>query len=99
MLVFSSIKEVICGFTYTKGYKSYLHSAKLSTHHIIVTSCFLGGPRKSSFILCSRIHTTVPTIMKKAAVTAHIHGVNGRKNAQALENFLTGATTTSPDSA
>lgn len=32
-------------------------------------------------------------------MTAHINGVKGRKNAQALEfNFLTGATTTSPDS-
>ena len=69
------------------------------SHHSIVAICFLGGPRNSSFILCSRIHTTVPIIRKKAAVTAHMNGVNGLKNAQALEfDFLTGATTTSPDS-
>jgi hypothetical protein len=38
-------------------------------------------------------------MIKKIAVIPHIFGVNGLKNAQALEfNFLTGATTTSPDS-
>lgn len=42
---------------------------------------------------------TTPTIRKKADVTAHINGVNGRKKAQGLEYiFLTGATTTRPDS-
>lgn len=36
---------------------------------------------------------------KKAAVTPHIDGVNGLKKAQALEfNFLTGTTTTNPES-
>ena len=35
---------------------------------------------------------------KKILVTSHIIGVNGLKNAQALEfNSLTGATTTNPD--
>lgn len=70
-----------------------------STHQRTVTTCFLGGPRNSSLILCSRTHTTAPTTRKKIAVTPHINGVNGRKNAQAFEfDFLTGATTTSPDS-
>lgn len=69
------------------------------THHRTVTICFLGGPLNSSFNLCSRIQTTVPTTRKKTPVTAHISGVKGRKNAQAFEfSFLTGATTTSPDS-
>lgn len=76
-----------------------IKSNETSTHHKIVVSCFLGGPRKSSFILCSRIQTTAPTIRKKAAVTPHIKGVNGRKKAQALEfNFLKGASMNSPDS-
>lgn len=36
---------------------------------------------------------------KNAAVTAHIFAVNGLRKAQALEcTFLTGATTTNPDS-
>jgi len=36
---------------------------------------------------------------KKAAVTAHIGGVKGRKNAHGVSfSFVTGATTTSPDS-
>lgn len=40
-----------------------------------------------------------PIIRKNAPVTIHIDGVNGRKKAQGLEViFLTGATTTSPDS-
>ena len=71
----------------------------LRTHHIIVTNCFLGGPRNSSFVLRSKIQTTAPTRRKDIPVTHHINGVNGLKNAQALEfNFQTGATTTSPDS-
>ena len=71
----------------------------LSAHHRIVATCFLGGPRNSSFILCSKIQTAAPTMRKKIAVTPHIIGVNGLKNAQALEfNLLTLATTTSPDS-
>ena len=71
----------------------------VSPHHRTVTTCFFGGPRNSSFILCSKIQTTAPTMRKKIAVTPHIIGVNGLKNAQALEfNLLTGATTTSPDS-
>uniref|UniRef100_A0A7C9DWG7 Uncharacterized protein n=1 Tax=Opuntia streptacantha TaxID=393608 RepID=A0A7C9DWG7_OPUST len=68
-------------------------------NHRIVINCCLGGPRNSSFILCSKIQITAPTIRKNAPVTAHICAVNGLKNAQALEyNFLTGATTTSPES-
>ena len=70
-----------------------------STYHRIVTICFPRGPWNSSFILCSRTQTTMPIVRKKAAMTPHIIGVKGRKNSQALEfNFLTGATTTSPDS-
>ena len=62
-------------------------------------NCFLGGPRNSSFVLRSKIQTTAPTRRKDIPVTHHINGVNGLKNAQALEfNFQTGATTTSPDS-
>lgn len=69
------------------------------THQSIVIICLLGGPRKSSFNLCSRIHTTDPTMRKKKAVTHHSFQVNGLKKAHALESdFLTGATTTSPDS-
>lgn len=65
----------------------------------MVTTCFLGGPRKSSFVLCSRIHIIAPPIMKKIPIRHHIWAVNGCRNAQALEgSFLTGATTTSPDS-
>lgn len=63
-------------------------------------NCLLGVPLNSSFILCSRIHTTIPMTRKKAAVTAHKVGENGRKNAQApVFIFLNGATTTSPDAA
>lgn len=69
------------------------------TNHRIVATCFLGGPRKSSFLLCSNIQTTAPTRRKNDPVTAHIVGVNGLRNAQALElDFLNGATTTRPDS-
>lgn len=61
--------------------------------------CCFGGPRKSSFIRCSKIQTTAPITRKDTAVMHHIFGVNGRKKAQALEfNFLTGATITKPDS-
>lgn len=43
---------------------------------------------------------TAPMIRKKAAVTAHIPPVNGLRKAHAFEFiFLTGATTTNPDSA
>lgn len=65
----------------------------------MVINCFFGGPRKSSFIRCSRIHTTAPTTRKNAAVTDHIVIVNGRRKDQALEfNFLMGARMVSPDS-
>lgn len=85
----------VCLYIYTLKYMSNVPS----THHRSVTNCFLGGPRNSSFVLCSRIHTTSPIIRKKAAVTPHIDGENGRKNVQALEfSFKTGTTTTSPDS-
>lgn len=61
--------------------------------------CFLGGPRKSSFNLCSKIQTIAPTSRRKAPVTIHMFLENGLKKAQVLDfNFLTGATTTSPDS-
>jgi hypothetical protein len=66
----------------------------------MVINCFLGGPLNSSFILCSRIHTTIPIRRKKEAVTIHIYLLNGRRKAQAPEfSFLNGATTTSPDEA
>lgn len=62
-------------------------------------TCFFGGPRNSSFIRCSRIHTTAPTTRKNAAVTHHICIVNGRRKDQALEfSLLMGATIISPDS-
>lgn len=68
------------------------------TNHKMVVTCFFGGPLNSSFILCSRIHTTMPMTMKKAAVTAHICKLNGRRKAHApVLSFLNGATTTSPD--
>ena len=70
----------------------------LRAHHKIVITCFLGGPLNSSFILCSRIHTTKPITRKKHAVTIHIRALNGLRKAQAPEfNFLNGATTTNPD--
>lgn len=66
---------------------------------MIVTTCFLGGPLKSSLVRRSKIQTTAPTIRKKTPVTHHIMGVKGLRKAQALElSFPTGATTTSPDS-
>ena len=65
----------------------------------IVPICLFGGPWKSSLILCSKIQTTTPTTRKKTPVTHHNCGVNGLRNAQALEfNFLIGATTTRPES-
>lgn len=68
------------------------------THHKMVISCCRGEPLNSSFVLCSKIHMTIPTARKKAPVTIHIWGVNGRKKAQApVFIFLNGATTTSPD--
>jgi len=66
----------------------------------MVTNCCLGEPLNSSFTLCSRIHTTIPTKKKKQAVTIHIKGVNGcRKDHPPELIFLKGATTTSPDAA
>lgn len=66
----------------------------------MVIICCLGVPLNSSFILCSRIHTTIPMKKKKEAVTIHIRGVNGRKKDQPpVFVFLKGATTTSPDAA
>ena len=60
--------------------------------------CLLGGPLNSSFILCSRIHTTKPTTKKKQPVTIHKRALNGPRKAQAPEfDFLKGATTTNPD--
>lgn len=65
----------------------------------IVTSCWLSGPRNSWLIRCSRIQTTTPTKRKKAPVTPHISQLNGLRKAQAVDfTFLTGVTTTSPDS-
>jgi hypothetical protein len=73
---------------------------KQITDHNMVIICCLGGPLNSSFILCSRIHTTIPTKKKKQAVTIHIKGVNGCRKDQPPELiFLKGATTTSPDAA
>lgn len=70
------------------------------THQRTVIICLLGGPLNSSFILCSKIHTTIPITRKEKAVTIHIDRVNGCRNAQApVFNFLKGATTTSPDAA
>ena len=67
-------------------------------NHKIVMHCLLGGPRNSSFVLCSRIQTTIPIKRKKAAVTIHMAGENGCKKAQApVFSFLSGATTTSPE--
>lgn len=48
----------------------------LGTYHRVVKICLLGGPRKSSLILCSKIQTTAPTTMKKTPVTVHILQVN-----------------------
>lgn len=69
------------------------------TNQKTVTSCCLGEPRKSVFVRCSRIQTTVPTKRKKLPVTAHICHVNGMRNDHGfvLTSFI-GATTTSPDS-
>lgn len=70
------------------------------THHKMVISCVLGGPLNSSLILCSKVQITIPTRRKKAALTPHSSGENGRRNAQApVFNFLNGATMTSPDAA
>ena len=65
----------------------------------MVMNCFLGGPRKSSLSLCSRIQTTAPMIMKNMPVVIHISRLNGFRNAHGFELlFVTGTTTTSPDS-
>lgn len=71
----------------------------VQTYQKMVTSCFLGGPRNSSLILCSSIHITAPTKRKNNPVTHHISKVNGCKKAQALESCsLTAVSMTSPDS-
>lgn len=63
----------------------------------IVISCRLGGPRKSSFIRCSRSQTTNPIKKKNAPVTHHIWNVKGFRKTHALEFLLlTGATMTRP---
>jgi hypothetical protein len=62
----------------------------------MVTHCFLRGPRKSLFVLRSKIQTTTPTTRKDIHVTHNIIGVNGLRKLEF--NFHTGATTTSPDS-
>jgi hypothetical protein len=67
----------------------------LGTHQRMVTHCFLGGLRKSLFVLRSKIQTT-PTTRKDIHVTHNIIGVNGLRKLEF--NFHTGATTTSPDS-
>lgn len=71
----------------------------VSTDQKIVISCWLGGPRNSWLIRCSRIQTTAPTKRKKEPVTHHICQENGFRNAHGLDFFsFTAATTTSPDS-
>ena len=71
----------------------------LIPYHRTVENCFFGVPWNSSLFLRSKNQTTAPTTKKEIVVTSHIIGVNGLKNAQALEfNSLTEATTTSPDS-
>ena len=67
------------------------------TYRNIVTSCLLGGPRKSSLTRCSRIQITTAIITKEAAVTNHISTVKGLRNTQALDFELwIGATMTRP---
>lgn len=77
----------------------YSFSLSKKFYHRTVSNCFFGGPRKSSFFRCSRIHTAAPTTRKNAAVTIHICTVNGQRKDQALEfSLLMGATIISPDS-
>jgi len=73
----------------------------LKTAYInIVTSCLLGGPRKSSLTRCSRIHITTPIIINDATIIHHISGENGLRNTQAFDfELLIGATTTRLDDA
>jgi hypothetical protein len=64
----------------------------------MVTHCFSRGPRKSSFVLRSKIQITIPKTKNDIPVTHHIIGVNGLTNAQVLEfNFRIGATTARVD--
>ena len=52
-------------------------------YHRVVTTCFLGFPRKSLFFLCSRSHKMRPVKKKNMPVVIHMVGVKGRMNAQA----------------
>lgn len=74
-----------------------LHLKIQKAYRNIVTSCLLGGPRKSLLTRCSRVHITTAIITKKAAVTHHISHVKGLRNTQAFDFELSiGATITSP---
>jgi hypothetical protein len=69
------------------------------TNQRVVTTCFLGRPRKSRFFLCSSSHMTRPVKKKKTPVVHHMRGVKGRMKAQAWPGppGLTGTTTTRPE--
>ena len=68
-------------------------------HKIVPISCD-GGPRNSSFIRCSRTHTTKPMKTKKTPLVIQRSQVNGFKNTHAffLSLSLIGTTIVTPDS-
>ncbi|KAG6661248.1 hypothetical protein CIPAW_03G160700 [Carya illinoinensis] len=86
------IQNIICIIS-----RNVIHLNLKKAYRNIVTSCLLGGPRKSLLTRCSRIQITTAIITKEAAVTHHISTVNGLRNTQALDFELrTGATMTRP---
>ena len=82
------------------GYSRNTNNRKRNTYVMTVTSCVLGGPRNSSFTLCSSIQMTTPVNMKDRSTIHHKVDVNGIRKAQGLFALLsfTGSSTTNPDS-
>ena len=66
----------------------------------LVPTWYRKGPRKSSFIRCSRTQTTKPMNMKKHPVVNQRSQVNGSKNTQAFLLLLSliGTSMDTPDS-
>ncbi len=69
-------------------------------YHKLVPIWCEGGPRKSSFILCSRTHTTKPMKTKKQPLVIQRSQVKGFKNTHVFFVLLslTGTTIDTPDS-
>ena len=79
---------------------SYEENISRSTYVSVIMSCLFGGPRNSSFMLCSNRQITSAVNRKNNRTVIHRMEEKGPRNAHGLlfPLALRGTRTTSPDS-